>query len=92
MQTIDQFGSLLQGNVESTVVTVRTTWEGASPEEIEQNIIDQQEDRLLGLANLRLMTSESSQGTGVIRLEFATGTDKNSALREASDRLREVSS
>ena len=54
----------LTPNIESTIVTVSTTWEGASPEEVEQNIVDKQEERLLGLANLRLMTSESRQGVG----------------------------
>ncbi len=80
----------LTPNVESTIITVSTTWEGASPGEIEQNVIDKQEERLLGLSNLSLMTSTSSQGAGQIRLEFLTGTDKNVALREVSDKLREV--
>ena len=40
----------LTPNVESTVITVSTFWEGASPEEIEQNVVDKQEERLIGLA------------------------------------------
>ena len=80
----------LTPNVESTIITVTTFWEGASPQEVEQNIVDKQEERLLGLSNLRLMTSNSSQGEGRVRLEFATGTDKAEALREVSDKLREV--
>ncbi len=80
----------LTPNVESTIITVTTIWEGASPGEVEQNIIDKQEERLLGLSNLRLVTSSSEQGRGRIRLEFFTGTDKAEALREVSDKLREV--
>jgi len=80
----------LTPNVESTIVTVSTYWEGASPQEIEQNIIDKQEERLLGLSGLKQITSTSIQGQGTIRLEFATGTDKSEALREVSDKLREV--
>ena len=80
----------LTPNVESTIVTVSTLWEGASPQEIEQNIVDKQEERLLGLSGLVQITSTSSQGQGSIRLEFATGTDKSEALREVSDKLREV--
>ena len=72
----------LTPNVESTTVTVTTFWEGASPQEVEQNIVDKQEERLLGLSNLRLMTSNSRQGEGRVRLEFATGTDKAEALRD----------
>ncbi len=80
----------LTPNVEGTVITVTTMWEGASPGEIEQNVVDKQEERLLGLSNLRSVTSSSDQGMGTIRLEFFTGTDKAEALREVSDKLREV--
>jgi multidrug efflux pump subunit AcrB len=80
----------LTPNVESTVATVTTRWEGASPEEVELDVVDKQEERLIGLSNLHSMTSESQQGQGIIRLEFNTGTDLNAALREISDKLREV--
>lgn len=82
----------LTPNVDTTVVTVTTTWEGASPQEIEQDIIEKQEDKLKGLANLRKMTSQSREGSGQITLEFTVGADKDAALREASDKLREVPS
>jgi HAE1 family hydrophobic/amphiphilic exporter-1 len=80
----------LTPTVDSTVIMVTTMWEGASPEEIEQNVVDKQEERLLGLANLKEITSDSDQGQGKIRLEFATGVNKAEALREVSDKLREV--
>lgn len=80
----------LTPNVEDTIIAVTTNWEGASPEEIEQEIIDLQEEKLQGIANLREMTSTSLQGSGSIRMEFAVGTPKEVALREVSDKLREV--
>lgn len=80
----------LTPNVEDTIVAVSTFWEGASPEEIEQEIINEQEEKLQGIANLRAMTSFSRQNEGTIRLEFAVGTAKEVALREVSDKLREV--
>ena len=80
----------LTPTVEDTVISVSTTWEGASPAEVEQEIVDKQEEKLQGLANLRSMTSESMQGAGRIRLEFNVGTDQEAALREISDKLREV--
>lgn len=82
----------LTPNVEDTIIAVQTFWEGASPEEIELNVIDKQEERLQGLTNLRAMTSESSQNQGSIRLEFNVGTSKDAAMREVSDKLREVPS
>jgi len=80
----------LTPNVESTIVTVSTFWEGASPEEIEQNVIDKQEEKLLGLTGLHEITSSSQSSMGNIRLEFITGTRTADALREVSDKLREV--
>ena len=80
----------LTPNVEDTIVTVTTMWEGASPQEIEQDVIDRQEEKLQGIANLKSITSESQQSQGTIRLEFAVGITKEQALREVSDKLREV--
>jgi HAE1 family hydrophobic/amphiphilic exporter-1 len=90
MVALQRIAVQLTPNVEDTVVAVSTHWEGASPEEIEQEIVDEQEDKLQGLSNLRSMTSESTYGEGSIRLEFAVGTPKEVALREVSDKLREV--
>ncbi len=80
----------LTPDVEDMVVTVTTTWEGASPNEVEQEIVEKQEEVLQGLANLRAMTSSSTQGAGVVRLEFKVGTLKSDAMRETNIRLREV--
>ena len=80
----------LTPNVEDTIIAVTTRWEGASPEEIEQEIVDPQEEKLQGIANLTEIKSSSLQGQGTIRMEFAVGTSKELALREVSDKLREV--
>ncbi|MGI9014455.1 MAG: efflux RND transporter permease subunit [Phycisphaerales bacterium] len=80
----------LTPNVEDTIISVQTFWEGASPDEIEREIIEKQEDKLQGLANLRAMTSTSQQSSGSIVLEFELGVDKDVALREVSDKLRQV--
>ena len=76
--------------VEDTIVAVTTFWENASPQEIESEVVDPQEEKLQSLSNLRSITSVSSQGQGLIRLEFNSGIDKNIALRDVSDKLREV--
>lgn len=82
----------LTPNVDETVIAVTTRWDGASPDEIEQEIIDKQEERLQSLTNLRAMTSTSQQGQGQITLEFAVGTRKEAAMQEISDKLRQVPS
>ena len=78
--------------VEDTIIAVTTRWENASPQEIESEVIDPQEEKLQGLSYLKSITSTSSSGEGVIRLEFNPGVRKEVALREVSDKLREVPS
>jgi hydrophobic/amphiphilic exporter-1 (mainly G- bacteria), HAE1 family len=76
--------------VKSVVVNVMTFWENASPQEIESDIIDEQEQRLGNLSGLVSMTSTSRSGSGELRLEFATGTDIDTAVASVSQRLNEV--
>ena len=80
----------LTPNVEDTIIAVTTRWEGASPQEVEQEVVDKQEEKLQSLAGLRAITSTSQQDLGTIRLQFEVGTSKDAALREVSDKLREV--
>lgn len=80
----------LTPNLDEPIVTVSTTWEGASPEEVEREIVDPQEDFLKSITNLRKMTSSCDQGGGTVELEFVLGTDQNVAKQEVSDALRRV--
>lgn len=82
----------LTPNVDTTVITVATFWEGASPAEIEREILIEQENYLKGVSNLRKITSEAQQSSGTVTLEFIVGADKDDALRQVSDKLREVPS
>ncbi len=77
-------------DVDRPVITVRTHWTGASPQEIESEIIDRQEEKLKNVSGLTKMTSTSSQNSANILLEFPVNIDKDTALRDVSDRLRQV--
>lgn len=81
----------LTPNVDIPVVQVQTLWNGANPQEIEQEIIDKQEEQLRSVKGLYKMTSESRDNMGTITLEFYNGVDKAEALREVNDKLRQVS-
>lgn len=81
----------LTPSVDQTIITVSTFWEGASPQEIELEIVQRQEEKLKSVANLKEMRSSSSHSAGSVTLEFYVGVDKDAALREVSDKLREVS-
>ncbi len=77
-------------DVDEPIITVQTEWTGRSPQEIEKDIIEEQEDKLKSLANLKKMVATASQGQANIELEFYIGTDISRALQEVSDKLREV--
>ncbi len=77
-------------NVDQPVITVTTQWTGRSPEEVEKEIVEEQEDKLKGVSNLRKMTAEAKEGEAVIELEFSIGAGMVRARQEVSDKLREV--
>jgi HAE1 family hydrophobic/amphiphilic exporter-1 len=80
----------LTPEVERPIITVTTNWFGASPEEIEKEIVDEQEEFLKTVEGVRKMSSESYDGQGVVTLEFDVGTDITSALVKVSNKLDEV--
>ena len=47
----------LTPDVDRPLITVSTYWDGASPQEIEREIVDRQEEKLKGVRNLKKMTS-----------------------------------
>ena len=81
----------LTPDVDVPVVTIPTSWPGASPQEVASEIVERQEEKLKNVAGLRKMRSVSIEGFGTIVLEFDVGVDKDIALREASEKLRQVS-
>jgi HAE1 family hydrophobic/amphiphilic exporter-1 len=82
----------LTPDVEKPFISVTTNWFGASPEEIEKEIILEQEEFLKGVEGLVRMTSESSANSGSIALEFPVGTDITAALVRVTNSLSQVPS
>ncbi len=80
----------LTPTVDRPRITVETTWRGASPQEIEREIVDEQEEQLKSLERLDRLTSESQDSRGTVVLEFEVGTDINDALLKASNKLDQV--
>ena len=81
----------LTPDVETPQITVKTRWSGATPYEVEKDIVEQQEEVLKGVKNLTLMESSSFNNYGEITLSFKVGTDLDSALLRVSNKLNEVS-
>jgi HAE1 family hydrophobic/amphiphilic exporter-1 len=82
----------LTPNVEEPEITISTIWPGASPQEVEREIIEEQEEQLKSLEGLTKMESSSDDSSGRITLTFQVGTDIDTALLKVSNRLEQVPS
>ncbi|MFQ5671569.1 MAG: efflux RND transporter permease subunit [Nitrospinales bacterium] len=82
----------LTPEVSQPELTIYTEWPGASPEEVEREIIDEQEKHLKSLIGLVEMKSLSQTGRGEIYLTFQTGTDLQDILVRTANSLQQVSS
>ncbi len=89
---LDQIPVQLTPDVDRPTITVSTSWSGRSPEEVEESIILEQEEKLKSIQGLWKMTSTARLGRSFIKLEFNVGTDKTRALQEVSNSLDEVKS
>ncbi len=80
----------LTPDVSEPQISIATVWPGASPAEVEREIVDEQEEQLKSLQSLVKMESNSSDSVGRITLTFATGTDLDAALLRVNNRLEQV--
>ena len=71
-------------------ITVSTVWPGASAQEVEQEIIEQQEEQLKSVEGLEEFNSTSSDSGGSITLKFPVGTQLSDARARVSEKLNQV--
>jgi len=82
----------LTPDVQTPAITVQTFYPGATPQDVEQDIIVRQEEFLRGVNGLQKMTSTASLGQGEIILEFPVGFELSEALVRVSNALQQVPS
>ena len=80
----------LTPDVQNPVITVSTRWPGASPMEVEREIVFAQEEELKAVPGVTKMTSECADSSGEIQLEFTVGTKLEDALLKVNTRLQQV--
>ncbi|MBQ7217721.1 MAG: efflux RND transporter permease subunit [Synergistaceae bacterium] len=81
-------GVTLYPDVELPFVLVRTTYTGAGPNEIEQLISKPLEDALADLENLKSITTYSLEGTSMVAVEMAAGTNPDLALVDVNNKVK----
>lgn len=80
----------LYPSLEFPAVTVITSYPGASPSIVEQNVTDPLEQSIQGMQNIQSLTSYSNQGSSVIVVEYNFGTDLNQASQQISQQISRV--
>jgi HAE1 family hydrophobic/amphiphilic exporter-1 len=77
----------LYPSLEFPAVTVITTYPGASPSIVEQDVTNPLEQSIQGMQNIQQMTSYSNSGSSVIIVEYNFGTDINQASQQISQQI-----
>ena len=77
-------------DLDARVITVITRWPGATPQDVEREIIIEQEDYLRSIPGIERIISRASLGRSEIELEFPHGTDVNEVLIRVNNALSQV--
>ncbi len=73
-------------------ISVITSWPGATPQDIEKEIIIEQEDYLRNLPSLARISAVADSNRGTIEMEFPHGVDIRDMLIRVTNALAQVSS
>ncbi len=79
-------------DLEVRTISIRTGWPGATPQDVEKEILIEQEEHLRSVRGLQRITSSAQFGFARIELEFPFGIDINQTLIEVINALARVSS
>ncbi|CAN7149730.1 efflux RND transporter permease subunit [Brevundimonas sp. LjRoot202] len=77
-------------DVDPPIVSVNTTYAGASAEVIESRITEPIEQRIAGIQGVERINSSSRDGRSSVRIEFSLDRDIDSAANDVRDRISRV--
>jgi len=77
-------------DVDSPVVNVGVSLEGAAPEVMETQVADLIEGALMGIQGIKEISSKSSRGSSRITVEFEIGRDIDVAMQEVQAKISSV--
>ena len=79
-------------DLEVRTVTVQTRWPGATPQDIEKEIVIEQEEYLRSIPSLERIISRASSGEARIELKFPYNIDLNETMIRINNALSQVPS
>ena len=79
-------------DLEVRTISIRTSWPGATPQDIEKEILIEQEEHLRSVPSLQRIVSTARFGSARIEMEFPFGVNLNDTLINVSNALSQVPS
>lgn len=79
-------------DLEVRTISIQTRWSGATPQDIEKEILIEQEEYLRNIPYLKEMQSTANFGSAEIELEFPFGVDITETLIRVNNALTQVPS
>src|SRR5690606_8452547 len=73
--------------IDEPVVSVRTTYKGASPDVVESQVTKPLEDQLAGMEGVDVMRSNSRSETSYINIKFNLDRDPDAAAADVRDKV-----
>jgi len=77
-------------SIEPPIITVKTTYTGANAEVIQTQITEPIEKAVNGIENVRSITSQNSQGSSTVTVEFNLNADLNIAFEDVSAKVQQA--
>jgi len=80
----------LMPDFSTPTLVISTSYPGASPRDVEQNVTEKIEDVIAGLDRIESILSQSYDGVSVITAEFSIGTDMDEKQQEAQRKINNI--
>lgn len=77
-------------DLEVRTISIETRWAGATPQDVEKEILIEQEEYLRNLPNLQRLEATANSGRATIELDFPFGSDLTETLIRVNNALNQV--
>ncbi|WNG47694.1 efflux RND transporter permease subunit [Archangium minus] len=77
-------------DVDYPVISISVSWEGASPEAVESDIIEPLEEAAMQVEGVKAITSKSSMGGGSISVELDLSRNVDQALQDVTSKVSQA--
>ncbi|MBI5882306.1 MAG: efflux RND transporter permease subunit [Elusimicrobia bacterium] len=85
-----RMGVSLMPDVDFPVLSISLSWEGASPEIMETEVVDLVEDAMTSVEGVREISSNSRQGSASVTVEFELDRNIDVALQDVQAKLAQL--